>query len=493
MPFARGIQEITSTGDTVTITDPDGPVTNLETSGSGLDQLTGDVTAGPGTGSQAATLASTTNVKEIISAQLPFFDPANPIYATAGPIGIGNATNDTTAMTNCAAAMVTAGRGRMVWPAGVFRINTWPSFATSSSLGFPYAIEGQGKVVTVFNSYASSQATSLTQVGIAPGGNLPSPSEWLRGITIDGTNATSTAVGVVFGDTSYLSYHDVEIRNFPLTGAYKIINNLQWTEGIAFRSCVVNNCGYTWDFNVTSTGYGSFDYWDAEEMYVNANANQSIIVDEVTGGAAIQHLGCHFRVVANLQNGASNTGAFMWLKGNSSYAWCDWDVHCEIDGGGAVNHTSFIFVAGGISNGFGTMYFYGNPQAPSISGGYDIEMAGNVNIAGLYTGTGFTVAGSQGISTYCYNGPTPPTLASGTPWVNTLGYDVVLYIPITLATTATLKFVQQNYNISGAGATLLTAPTAGTAFVFTVKVHTNEQIRLDISSGSIGTVQAYFG
>ena len=36
--------------------------------GSGLDQLTGDVTAGPGTGSQVATLVATTNVGSIISA-----------------------------------------------------------------------------------------------------------------------------------------------------------------------------------------------------------------------------------------------------------------------------------------------------------------------------------------------------------------------------------------------------------------------------------------
>ncbi len=35
--------------------------------GSGLDQLTGDVTAGPGTGSQAATLVGTTNVDSVIA------------------------------------------------------------------------------------------------------------------------------------------------------------------------------------------------------------------------------------------------------------------------------------------------------------------------------------------------------------------------------------------------------------------------------------------
>jgi hypothetical protein len=68
--FSNAIKKITSTGGTVTITSPVGPTTDLEV-GSGLDainQLTGDVTAGPGVGSQAATLVGTTNVESIITA-----------------------------------------------------------------------------------------------------------------------------------------------------------------------------------------------------------------------------------------------------------------------------------------------------------------------------------------------------------------------------------------------------------------------------------------
>jgi hypothetical protein len=52
------ISLLTSTGATVTITNPSGPTANLEVGGAGITQLTGDGTAGPGTGSQAFTIAA---------------------------------------------------------------------------------------------------------------------------------------------------------------------------------------------------------------------------------------------------------------------------------------------------------------------------------------------------------------------------------------------------------------------------------------------------
>ena len=51
---------VESTDGSVTVTGGSGPTVNLSVpaSSGGIDQLTGDVTAGPGTGSQAATLAT---------------------------------------------------------------------------------------------------------------------------------------------------------------------------------------------------------------------------------------------------------------------------------------------------------------------------------------------------------------------------------------------------------------------------------------------------
>ena len=83
MGFPKGVTKITSTGLTVTITKPTGPTTNLEVvAGVGtISSLTGDVTAS-GTGAVAATLVATTNVKNIINAQVatPGVAPPSLIY-----------------------------------------------------------------------------------------------------------------------------------------------------------------------------------------------------------------------------------------------------------------------------------------------------------------------------------------------------------------------------------------------------------------------------
>lgn len=55
---ASGITLITSTGGSVTITNPAGPTVNIEVAAAGITRLTGDVTAGPGSGSQVATIAA---------------------------------------------------------------------------------------------------------------------------------------------------------------------------------------------------------------------------------------------------------------------------------------------------------------------------------------------------------------------------------------------------------------------------------------------------
>jgi hypothetical protein len=88
-----GITEITSADSSVTITNPDGPITDLSvTVAAGIDQITGDVTAGPGSGSQAATLAATANVIAIVaahSAVSTVFGRAGAVVAAANDYSVG--------------------------------------------------------------------------------------------------------------------------------------------------------------------------------------------------------------------------------------------------------------------------------------------------------------------------------------------------------------------------------------------------------------------
>lgn len=74
-----------------------------QSSGSAIDELTGDVTAGPGAGSQPATLVNTANVKAIILADAPggTIPPATTVtgpdaFGAAAVVGVGTpyARND---------------------------------------------------------------------------------------------------------------------------------------------------------------------------------------------------------------------------------------------------------------------------------------------------------------------------------------------------------------------------------------------------------------
>lgn len=92
MPFPHGggIIELTSTGDTVTITNPEGPTTNLEVEGGGggITQLTGDISAGPGSGSQAAEIAAIQGINlaitDLTSGDVLEYDGTNWVNTPGG-------------------------------------------------------------------------------------------------------------------------------------------------------------------------------------------------------------------------------------------------------------------------------------------------------------------------------------------------------------------------------------------------------------------------
>lgn len=445
----------------------------------------------------------------------PVFNIADPRYATGGQVGAGSTTADTTAYQNAVAAAITNGSGVIQFPGGTFQISNFnnQTFNGTSANLMPYAVRGMGKGITIIKSYATSLATSLTVTNTNfNSGITTSQAPWWGAFTLDGANATSTAVGISWSDCPYVTFFDMAINNFSLSGGIGMYayNQVGWTEGVCFAgACEMQNNQICIDFAIASTAFASFDYWNFGGLYFNINANQYAIVDEiplntVTPAATVQHIGCNVDFKGNAINGATNTGAVFYCKGNSQWQNNHYNIHFEVDGAGAVNHKSFN-LANSLAyfGGFGIINMIYGFVAPTFAGGtYQLRASGNINIgsgfgfpnAGFTVQDGSNVNGSPyaALATISLNPPTPPTITSGTAWVNNLNADVTLYIPINLTATATLKFVQQNYTISAAGATLVTA-TTGENFVFTVKVHANEQIRLDVSAGSIGTTQCAWG
>jgi hypothetical protein len=468
------------------------------TGGSGITQLTGDVTAGPGTGTEAATLVATTNVENIISANSTVASkvPLNATnifyaqeYASAGAIGAGNAAHDTAAMTAAAAAMVAAGAGIMVWPSGIFLINSWPSFGANGT-DLPYAIQGQGSSLTIFKSYATSLATTLTVT--APTTGVLSTPMW-GGFTIDGTNATGTAKGIAWSDVSRPFFEDIQIQNF--TGAsqagWYFYNQVGWCEEATFVHCMTSNCTSLMEFAIGPSGYPSFDYWTVVSMYFYLGPNQSGIVDDVSlgSGAQVQHLGGHWRVTCNAGNGATNTGSFFLFKGFSAWNPASFILDAEIDGGGAVNHQLWNIANASTSiSGWWNINILGAWRANTLNYATQLAyLAGPINLQG----SGAIAISPSGINRAVTSAPSNPTLASGSQSQNTSGYDQMWIIPITSTGAMTAKLTLQYYSISSAPTTLVAAAsTTGQTHPLTVLVPNGTYIRIDLVNGSFGTITA---
>jgi hypothetical protein len=114
-----------------------------------------------------------------------------------------------------------------------------------------------------------------------------------------------------------------------------------------------------------------------------------------------------------------------------------------------------------------------------------------MSISGFNGGGANFAVSPAGITRQVTGYPTAPTLASGTQWQNTTGSDVLLVIPCVLAASATAKLIVQFYSIGAAGSIVAAAGTGGATIPITILVPTNSYLRVDLSSGSFGTILAY--
>jgi hypothetical protein len=196
-------------------------------------------------------------------------------------------------------------------------------------------------------------------------------------------------------------------------------------------------------------GYGSFDYWTVDSLYMQANANQHGIVSEVSRGLAenIQRLGTRMRVTGNFHTGATNTGWFFWIKGNDTWNDTVWQIDCEI-GGATVAHNSVKISNGvGAITGNGTFILYAFGPASFTGGVYQFGVTGQLCVYGVSDDDGLHfrqarrpgyVDLSQGASpprggtaASPVAGQYPNTVTIATSWQNTTGFDVFVTIPIT--------------------------------------------------------------
>lgn len=385
----------------------------------------------------------------------------DPAYATGGTVGIGNASADTTALTNAANAAKEAGSGIIMFPSGNFSINTWPTFSASSSEGpLLFAMRGMGKSLTVLNDYATSIASSLTvnnpNANVSTGG----PGPWWGGFTLTGSSAGAGCHGIVWCDVTAVSFNDIGFYNYSGAGSggFYAQNHFGWTEGLQFFGCnFQNNTNSIHCAVPLSTGYSSFDYWGFYGCGAVLLGTQSFWTDEISqgsvgGGSAgyTDHIGLKMFINMN----CANSSPVFNMLGPSQWD-AVWGVNAEWDGNNPVPW--HLGGGSGYVNGSGTMKFLyfssastGNTwQLDGLHG--DMEIPG-----GPDNGSGLTISGATatgiGINANLPSvagtvATAPPTSATiqtalgnltlGTAFHNTLSYDVwhTVYLAVTANTS----------------------------------------------------------
>lgn len=164
-------------------------------------------------------------------------------YGAVGNDVIGGTpgTDCTTAFANCAAALVTAGKGIFYIPPGTYRVTALPSFVPVVSTGpLTYAIQGAGSHVSKIHHVGTTFGSSLTvsNPSFNPGHGLASTGSPLwSGFTIDGTGSSGGCSGLRWGDISYPSFIDVEITNFSTGDGFFFSNGYGWCEGVNMLQC----------------------------------------------------------------------------------------------------------------------------------------------------------------------------------------------------------------------------------------------------------------
>jgi hypothetical protein len=420
----------------------------------------------------------------------------DPTYATGGTPGAGTASADTTAITNAVAAMKTAGSGRLYFPPGLYKPTTMPTFAPVATTGrimLPFAVSGEGKSVSIVQPANSTLATSLTVNN--PAFNSSNASygcaEW-SGLTIDGTNATGTAVGVAWGDVSGGKFRDFRVANYTAADGFFWHNNLGWTEEMVFDSVLVENCANLFHFQADSTGFSSYDYWDMTGVIFELYANQNGWTEEATSlSGGIQHVGSQIRFGCNAHTGTTNTGSLFLLKGNSQFTNCEWGIHAESDGSSVSHHSFTMQTSSSYVGGFGVIdvWLAGNTIA---GGGYQFQPVGYINVTGYVLGPPFVLGpavnrglfntpstGGSGINAY------PSSVTNGTSFQNTTGTDMFVTVPVAFTAAGTAKVNADTYSSLAAGPTVAAGPSGVTVPITFVHL-AGGWARIDVTNATIG-------
>jgi hypothetical protein len=280
-------------------------------------------------------------VVDALTAQGAAFNVLNAAYSGgADPTGV----SDCTAAIQAAVNALPASGGSIYFPAGTYRVN---STVTVTQAGA--CLQGAGKAASVIKYYGSGDcirmySTTLTTPDGVYGGGV-------KGLMIDGTNASAGAAGLHFGDI-FRAEFDVGIRDFQGTGSKGawFDNQYHWAEqitGQVFAEACTSHVVFDNSANTAGTATGSFD-----------RAALDIFLDMKGKGNGVV-----------LQNGVSIHNGQIGIYGNTDYGASLFYVLSLLDNPSlsftATNASPCVFTASGWYLGNGTPVILAGGSLPT--------------------------------------------------------------------------------------------------------------------------------
>jgi hypothetical protein len=284
-------------------------------SGSGSIQLTGDVTAGPGTGPQAATLVDTPNVQSVILAnaaptlRLIYVDELSGVDPTGG--------SDSSAAIITKQTALGAASYLLVFGQGVYLMNS--AFV---NFGPNQGLVGVGLTGTDFNWAGSGPLITATDAVFSPSARAGK----FGGFQINGPYGAGTCSGISYSNLQSIVIDDVGLFGLPGGAILGANPGGGYAEEGNLTRLQVSECGAGLGAVFRFVGT-SFDYTKIDAVVV-VEANIDII--SITGGAQMRGLNLSLR--GNCHGGTgTNTGAIVAVeRGNASGTGYADNVACNI-------------------------------------------------------------------------------------------------------------------------------------------------------------------
>ena len=319
--------------------------------------------------------------------------------ASAGllPSGDASGAKDAAAINAAVSAITSPGGTVLLAPGDWYLV---PGAVTIDPDAVPVLLQGAGRGITVINAVAGTAGDVIRMYNPTAntgGGSGGVFGGGVRGLTIDGTNATAASCGLHIGDMEGAEL-DVCVQNFSGAGdiGVHIDNTIWWTEKLSGSIFAWNNtAGVVFDQSGTGASVQVSHAYDDLLIRIEAETGQDGVVFQ--GGADFYN--GNLKIRGNFNTG-SDSNAALRITGTavhgadegaySRIAWSRLDVQVESNGGTPYPETIVLASQSAqsenaITGCSGILSFFNTWTAASAYGN-SADSTGVIDFDGIITG-----------------------------------------------------------------------------------------------------------